>query len=201
MGSFVVIVTGASGSVYGMRTVEQLILAGHGVDLIVTPAGQQVIELELGFLLPKLEATHAVARFLELPSSDRLRLVPHDDLRDALASGSSVADAVVVAPASMGFIASAAAGLASDLPERVVDVALKERRPVVLVPRETPLSLIHLRNLTTLAEAGAIVLPAMPAFYTYPSSLDDAVNFVVGRVLDVLGVAHDLYPRWRGRDA
>ena len=98
----------------------------------------------------------------------------------------------------MGFCASVAAGTASDLPERAADVMLKERRPLVFVPRETPLSLIHLRNLTALTEAGAIIVPAMPAFYQRPETLDDAVNFVVGKVLDVVGVDHSLFERWGG---
>jgi 4-hydroxy-3-polyprenylbenzoate decarboxylase len=96
----------------------------------------------------------------------------------------------------MGFCASVAAGLAADLPERAADVMLKERRPLVMVPRETPLSLVHLRNLTALAEAGAVIVPAMPAFYHRPKTLDDAVNFVVGKVLDVLGIEHHLFERW-----
>jgi 4-hydroxy-3-polyprenylbenzoate decarboxylase len=96
----------------------------------------------------------------------------------------------------MGFCGSVAAGLAGDLPERAADVALKEHRPLVVVPRETPFSLVHLRNLTALAEAGAIVLPASPAFYQKPESIDDLVSFVVGKVLDVLGVEHGLFTRW-----
>jgi len=118
------------------------------------------------------------------------------DLFDPIASGSYPLDAVIVAPASMGFCASVAAGLASDLPERCADVALKERRPLVLVPRETPFSLIHLRNLTALAEAGAIVVPASPGFYQRPQTVDDMVSFVAGKVLDVLGVDNELFERW-----
>jgi 4-hydroxy-3-polyprenylbenzoate decarboxylase len=102
---------------------------------------------------------------------------------------------MIVCPASMGFVASVAAGIVGDLPERAAEVMLKECRPLLLVPRETPLSLIHLRNLTAVTEAGAVVVPAMPAFYANPASLDDMVNFVVGKVLDVLGVEHDLYRR------
>ena len=115
---------------------------------------------------------------------------------DAIASGSHRTDAMVVAPCSMGFVAAVANGLAADLPQRAADVMLKERRPLVLVPRETPLSLIHLRNLTAAAEAGAIVVPAMPGFYAKPESVDDLVNFVVGKVLDVLDVEHSLFKRW-----
>jgi 4-hydroxy-3-polyprenylbenzoate decarboxylase len=136
-----------------------------------------------------------VLRYLELPSDTALRVVPSTRLFDPAASDASPVDAVIVAPASMGFLGSVAAGVASDLAERVVEVALKERRPLVVVPRETPLSLIHLRSLVSLAEAGAVVVPAMPAFRQRPSSIDDIVNFVVGKVLDVLGIEHTLLER------
>lgn len=197
MSSYVVVITGASGSVYGMRAVEQLLSAGHSVALVVTPTGAEVMAYELGFRLPTTGAREAVLRFLEMGPDVALRVAADDDLFDAAASGSSPVDGVVVIPASMGFIGSVAAGLASDLAERAADVALKERRPLVLVPRETPLNLIHLKNLTRLAEAGAVIAPAMPAFYHRPETLDDQVNFVVGKILDVLGVNHDLYQRWR----
>jgi len=194
---YVVVITGASGSAYGMRAVEQLLVSGHAVSLIATHTGAEVMAYEMGFKLPATAAKETVLRFLELPPDAPLRVVHNDDLFDAVASGSSSVDGVLVIPASMGFVGSIAAGLASDLAERAADVALKERRPLVLVPRETPLNLIHLRNLTSLAEAGAIIVPAMPAFYQRPESLDDQVNFVVGKALDVLGIEHELYPRWR----
>ena len=136
--------------------------------------------------------------FLELPADARLRVVSDSDLFDAVASGTRKVDAMVVCPATMGFIGSVAAGLASDLAERAADVQLKERRPLVFVPRETPLNLIHLRNMTTLTEAGAVIVPAMPAFYSRPKSIDELVDFVVGKVLDILGVEHDLLKRWEG---
>lgn len=196
--SFIVVITGASGSVYGLRLVEQLLLAKHSVELIVTKAGREVMAFEAGLALPDPEAStsEALARFLELPPGLPLRVAAPDDLFDASVSGTSRVDGVLVCPASMGFCAAVAAGLASDLPERVADVALKERRPLVLVPRETPLSLVHLRNLTALAEAGATIVPAMPAFYHRPTTLDDQVGFVVGKVLDVIGVQHELFRRW-----
>jgi 4-hydroxy-3-polyprenylbenzoate decarboxylase len=125
-------------------------------------------------------------------------VVQPGDIFDAVASGSRKVDGMVVCPASMGFCASVAAGLASDLPERAADVMLKERRPLVLVPRETPFDLIHLRNLTTLTEAGTVIVPAMPGFYGKPKTIDDLVDFVVGKVLDVLSVEHDLLQRWSG---
>lgn len=197
MSTYVVVITGASGSVYGMRAVEQLLSSGSGVVLVVTPTGADVMAYELGFRLPEAGAREAVLRFLELGAEAPLRVAADDDFFDAAASGSSPVDGVLVIPASMGFVGSVASGLASDLAERAADVALKERRPLVLVPRETPLNLIQLRNLTSLAEAGAIIAPAMPAFYHRPETLDDQVNFVVGKVLDLLGISHNLYQRWR----
>jgi len=197
MKHYVVVITGASGSVYGLRAIEQLLVSGHTVSLVATPTGAEVMAYETGFRLPETSAKETVLRFLDLPPDAALRVVADNDMFDAVASGSSSVDGVIVIPASMGFVASVAAGLGSDLAERAADVALKERRPLVLVPRETPLNLIHLRNMTTLAEAGAIIVPAMPAFYQRPETLDDMVNFVVGKALDVLGVEHELYPRWR----
>jgi flavin prenyltransferase len=199
MGNCVVAVTGASGSCYGLRLIEQLILAGHEVTAVFTGAGRDVAAFELGLELPEDGAgvsAVALATFLELPSADRLRVVDSSDLFDAIASGSHHVDAMIVAPCSMGFVAAVAQGHAADLPQRAADVMLKERRPLILVPRETPLSLIHLRNLTVAAEAGAIIVPAMPAFYSKPESVDDLVNFVVGKVLDLLEVEHGLFKRW-----
>ena len=198
MKTYVVVITGASGSVYGLRLVEQLLGAGEAVTLIATKAGREVMAYETGFTMPETAAgaADAVARFLEATPSTALRVVDEDDLFDAAASGSARIDGMIVCPASMGFCGSVAAGLASNLPERAADVMLKERRPLVMVPREAPLSLVHLRNLTALAEAGAIVVPAAPAFYQRPSSIDDLVDFVVGKVLDQLGVEHTLFRRW-----
>ena len=199
MGNCTVVVTGASGSCYGMRAIEQLALAGHDVTVVFTNSGREVTAFELGFELPTGDssvAAVALSTFLELPSAEKIRVVYPDDLFDRIASGSHPTDAMVVAPCSMAFAAAVAGGLAADLPQRAADVMLKERRPLVLVPRETPLSLVHLRNLTAAAEAGAIIVPAMPAFYARPDSVDDLVNFVVGKVLDVLGVEHALFKRW-----
>ncbi len=195
MGRYTVIITGASGSAYGFRLVEQLVASGHEITFVATEAGRQVAAYELGFELPRDDAEASLGEFLEVPA-DRLRVAWPEDLFDAVASGSHRVDATIVVPASMGFCAGIALGRASDLPERACDVALKERRPLVVVPRETPLSIIHLRNLTALTEAGAIIVPAMPAFYQQPETIDDLVNFVVGKVLDQLGVEHELFRRW-----
>lgn len=199
MARIAVIMTGASGSAYGMRLAEQLVSLGHEIVFCATQTGREVCAFELGFELPTGDpeaAGKALAGFLEIPSAEHIRVAYPDDMFDAIASGSHSIDAIIVAPASMGFCAAVASGLASDLPERAADVALKERRPLVLVPRETPLSLVHLRNLTALTEAGAIIVPAMPAFYQRPTTIDDLVSFVVGKVLDVLGIEHSLFDRW-----
>ncbi len=195
MGRYTVILTGASGSAYGFRLLEQLLSNGHEVTFIATEAGREVSAFELGFDLPQDAPATSLAEFLQVPA-ERLRVAWPENLFDPVASGSHPVDGTVVIPASMGFVAGIANGRASDLPERACDVALKERRPLVLVPRETPFSLIHLRNLTSLTEAGAIVVPAMPAFYQRPETIDDLVNFVVGKVLDQLGVQHELFRRW-----
>ena len=125
-----------------------------------------------------------------------LRLLGIDDFSAAIASGSGAADAMVVCPCSMGTLARIAGGISANLLERAADVMLKERRPLILVPRETPLNEIHLENMLRLARMGARVVPAMPAFYNHPTSIDDMVDFMVGRVLDSLGMENKLYSRW-----
>lgn len=196
MKRYVVVVTGASGSAYGLRLVEQLLEVGE-VTLIFTRTGADMTAYELGLVVPSEGARETVLRYLELPRDLPLRVVPDDDMFDAVTSGTSEFAAVIVAPASTGFVGAVASGVVTGLAERAAEVALKERRPLVVIPRETPFSLIHLRNLTTLAEAGATILPATPAFYQRPSTVDDMVNYVVGKVLDTLNVPHELFTRWR----
>lgn len=196
MARYAVAITGASGSVYGLRLIEQLLTKGHEVIIVMTEAGRDVCGHETGFDMPAEDPARTLLRFLELPLELPLRNACCKDLFDPIASGSYPLDGMIVCPASMGFVAKVAHGLSDNLPSRAADVCLKERRPLILVPRETPLSLVHLRNMTAAAEAGAIIVPAMPAFYQSPETLDDAVNFVVGKVLDVIGVEHDLFPRW-----
>jgi 4-hydroxy-3-polyprenylbenzoate decarboxylase len=195
---YTVVITGASGSVYGLRLIEQLLLAGGAVTVIATEAGSEVMAFETGFSMPAPDEEERLLRFLEIDRDDaHLRIARDSDLFDAIASGSRRVDGMIVAPASMGYCGTLAAGLGSTLSQRAADVQLKERRPLVVVPRETPLSLVHLRNLTALAEAGAQILPASPAFYGRPETLDDVVDFVVGRILDQLGVDNALFRRWR----
>lgn len=192
------IMTGASGSAYGMRLSEQLVTLGHELVFCATEEGRRTCARELGFELPlgsAEAAAIALATFLDLPGADGLRVAYPDSSTRDVVSDTYPPDAVIVAPASMGFCASIATGLTSDLPERLCDMALRDRRPLVVVPRATPLSLVHLRNLTSLTEVGAIVVPAMPAFHAKPESVDDLISFVAGKVLDVLGIEHSLSKR------
>lgn len=197
MRGWLVVVTGASGSVYGLRLVEQLLTAGYAVTLFLTRSGREVMAREAGVAVPETprDAAEAILRFMELDAGLPLQVVASEGLLDAVSSRPVLAEGMVVCPASMGFCGSMAAGLASDAPSRVAAAMLEERRPVVLVPRESPLTLVHLRNLTTLAEAGALIVPADPSFERRPSGADDLVDFVVGTVLDQIGVQHDLYAR------
>ncbi|MDT8441213.1 MAG: flavin prenyltransferase UbiX [Desulfuromonadales bacterium] len=191
----VVAVTGASGAIYGLRLVETLLAAGCRVSLLLSAAGEQVLRHETGLAWGGAAAA-CRERIREHFASDAVDFLAIDDLFAPLASGSSAADAMVIAPCSMGTAGRLAAGLSGNLLERTADVMLKERRPLLLVPRETPLSSIHLENLLRLSQAGALIVPAMPAFYHEPASIAELVDFVVGKVLDQLRLPHTLYRRW-----
>jgi 4-hydroxy-3-polyprenylbenzoate decarboxylase len=181
----VVAMTGASGAPYGIRALEALArVPDLAVHLVLTPTAEKLIPFEAR---TEVSAVRKLAHAVH----------PNDDFFAPVASGSHRFLGMVVIPCSMKHVGLMAAGIGSDLVSRTADVCLKERRPLVLVPRESPLSLVHLRNLATLAEAGAHVVPAMPGFYTNPKSVDDMVSHVAGKALDALGIEHDLYPRWR----
>jgi 4-hydroxy-3-polyprenylbenzoate decarboxylase len=183
---FVVAVTGASGSVYARRLLEELKHGGHETLLLISEEAKNVIKHE----------NNDLERFRELAT----QTFSEHDLDSPVSSGSVRTAGMIVVPCSMKTVASIAHGLSSNAITRAADVTLKEHRPLILVPRETPLNIIHLRNLLRVAEAGAIVLPAMPAFYTKPRSIDDMVNFIVGRILDMLNLPHNLFRRWGERD-
>ena len=191
----VVAITGASGSVYGLRLISELLKAGSRISLILSPAGLQVLNHEAGldWLADIKEQRRQVQEHFASIAIDCLAI---DDFWSGAASGSAAADAMVVIPCSMGTAGRIAAGLSNNLLERAADVMLKERRLLVLVPRETPLNTIHLENLLRLSRAGAVVLPAMPGFYHGPEQMADLVNFVVGKVMDQLEVQHQLFSRW-----
>jgi flavin prenyltransferase len=194
----VVAITGASGSPYGVRLLDLLLRAGRTVHLVISPAATQVMERELGVSIDLAHFDPAL--LLKTIDTSRLHYHHFRDFSAGIASGSFRTAGMAVCPCSMGTVAAIAHGTSENLIHRAADVHLKERRKLILVPRETPLGLIQLRNLATVAEAGAVVLPAMPAFYTLPKTVDDMVDFVVGRVCDQLGVEHRLFSRW-GVDA
>ena len=189
--------TGASGMPYGTRLLECLLAAQARVYLLYSSAAQIVAKAELELTLPT--QPHAAAGFFAQrygAKPGQLTVFSREDWLAPIASGSNPADAMAICPCSMGTVGALAAGLADNLIERAADVMLKERRPLVLVPRETPLSTIHLENLTRLSRAGAVILPPSPGFYGHPGSIADLVDFIVARVLDQLGVDHSLGPRW-----
>jgi len=191
-----VALTGASGSVYGLRLVEQLCLNGVEVTFCASCSGTQVCREETGLDLSGdlAKATQRLYAHLEVDAG--LEMVHPDDLFCPAASGSAAADAMIVVPCSMGSLARIACGISGNLIERAADVMIKEHRPLLLVPRETPLSTIHLENMLRLSRSGVQIIPAMPAFYQRPDSVIAMVDFVVGKVLDQLGIVHTLYKRW-----
>jgi 4-hydroxy-3-polyprenylbenzoate decarboxylase len=191
-----VALSGASGSVYGLRLVEQLCLSGIDVTFSASCSGTLVCREETGLDLSG-DLDRAVQRLhAHLEVEDGIEMVHPDDLFCPAASGSAAPDAMVIAPCSMGTLARIACGISGNLIERCADVMLKERKPLLLLPRETPLSDIHLENMLKLSRAGAVIMPAMPAFYHKPQSVIELVDFVVGKMLDQLGVEHELYRRW-----
>ncbi len=193
----VLAITGASGSLYGIRLAEELLRSGARLTLLLSRTGGAVLKSECGMEWEGDEATVA-GRMREHFSAgaDRLSHYAADNLFAPIASGSSAPDSFVVCPCSMGSLGRIAAGISGTLIERTADVMLKERRPFILVPRESPLHEIHLENLLKLARMGVRIVPAMPAFYHAPRSLDDLVDFVVGKVLDSMGIEHKLFKRW-----
>ena len=199
MSRWVVAITGASGSIYAFRLLKVLAERGDELLVTITAAGLEVIEEELGLKisLPASAAEKTIKEHLMLPGDYPLAYFDVRDLKAPVASGSFFHQGMIIIPCSMGTVSSIAVGASSNLLERAADVALKERRPLIVVPRETPLNTVHLRNLLALSELGVAVVPAMPAFYHRPREINDLVDFVVGRVLDLLGVEHRLYRRWR----
>lgn len=192
-----VALTGASGAQYGLRLIECLVAAGHEVWVMVSKAAHLVIATETDVTLPPrpdrlaeaLSAYSGAAR-------GQIRCFAREDWMAPVASGSGAPSSMVICPCSTGTLSAVATGASNNLIERAADVALKERRQLILVPRETPLSAIHLEHMLALTRLGAVILPAAPGFYHRPSGVDDLVDFIVARILNQLGIEHGLVPRW-----
>jgi 4-hydroxy-3-polyprenylbenzoate decarboxylase len=195
----IVAVTGASGAIYAARLVKAALEAGVKVELVASDFGHRLLIEELGLNLKQesfeawIDRTWGVA-----PRPGTLTVHPDRDLGASIASGSQRWDGMVVIPCSMKTLSGIARGASSNLVERAADVTLKERRPLILVPRETPLNLVHIENLRAAALAGAAIVPAMPAFYQKPATLEDLADFIVGRVFSLLSIDHRLFPAWEG---
>ena len=191
----VVAVTGASGAIYGFRLAEVLVQKKLPIYLVVTQAARLVAKHELGLDFEGGQIRKTLLNYFTSAAKQIEWLEPFD-LLAPISSGSHKTRGMVVAPCSMGALSGIAHGSSRDLVERAADVTLKEKRPLILVPRESPLSPIHLENLLSLSRIGVHIVPAAPAFYQRPKSVEAMVDFIVGRVLDLLGIEHDLFKRW-----
>lgn len=191
-------ISGASGAPYAVALLDQLVRAGRKIHCVMSPAAREVFTTELTRSLPgsKWELPDLLPDELRDSAKSLVKTYHPFDFQAGIASGSFLTDGMVICPCSMGTVSAIAHGSSSNLLQRAADVHLKERRKLILVPRETPLGVVQLRNLTTCAEAGAVILPAMPAFYTQPKSIQDMVHFIVGRICDQLNVPHQLLKRW-----
>ena len=192
-------ITGASGALYAVRTVSSLLALDVQVELVVSDLGRRLLREELGAeaSVDKL-VSYISGRYGCTIPTDKFVIHGNKDVGATIASGSYLCDAMAIVPCSMKTLAGVAHGLSRNLIERAADVMLKERRPLVVVPRESPMSLPQLRNMVLCSEAGAQVLPAMPAFYQKPETIDDLSDFMAGKILSCLGIENNLYPAWTG---
>ena len=201
MSAFTVGISGGSGAAYALRLIEMLLRADEQVKVIVSPAGEKILELECevhlaGTLMDKQSQLRDVLRIDKAEVG--LELFDHKNVAAPISSGSFPSAGTVIVPCSMGTIGRIANGISSDLISRVADVTLKERRKLILVPRETPLSEIHLKNMLAVTRAGGVVMPAMPGFYHRPTCIADLVDMIVSRILDHLGIDSSIFERWKG---
>jgi flavin prenyltransferase len=195
--SVAIAITGASGALYATRTTAALLERGCHLELVITDYGRRLLRDELGEIAAADRLLEYLSgRYGEGVRSGTYTLYSNRDLGARIASGSQDCEAMVVVPCSMKTLAGIAHGLSRSLVERAADVMLKERRTLIIVPRETPMSLPQLRNMVLCAEAGALMMPAMPAFYQMPQTLDDLADFMAGKILSALGFSHELYPPW-----
>jgi len=189
--------TGASGAPYGLRLLECLVASGASIYLMVSPPGQVVLSMETDLKIPgRPDAMQAWFTEHYNAKPDQIHVFAKDQWMAPVASGSGAPDAMVVCPCTTGTLSAVACGSSNNLIERAADVVIKEQRKLIMVLRETPLSAIHLENMLKLAKLGVVMLPATPGFYQNPKSVDDIVDFIVARILEQLGIKHDLLPTW-----
>lgn len=202
LSAYIVAVTGASGSIYAKNMLQALNKLGHDVYLTVTEAGVRVIREELGWNLPDINEPNYIQSLKNfLNWNDNISQITYFNYRDIgakIASGSAKTRGMIIIPCTAGTLSGVAVGASANLVERAADIMMKESRPLVIVFRETPVNQIHLKNMLTLASAGVHIVPAAPAFYHNPQNIDDLANFIVGKVLDLLGIEHNLFTRWQG---
>jgi flavin prenyltransferase len=197
--TFALAITGASGALYAMRTMAALLERECHLEVVVSEYGRRLLHDELGeqASVSRLR-DYLVETYGEAASKGTFEILSNKDLGATIASGSHDCEGMVIVPCSMKTLAGVAHGLSRNLIERAADVMLKEKRRLVIVPRETPMSLPQLKNMVLCAEAGAMILPAMPAFYQLPKTLDHLADFMAGKILSALGLPHALYPKWEG---
>ncbi|HET7694993.1 MAG TPA: UbiX family flavin prenyltransferase [Vicinamibacterales bacterium] len=197
--TFALAITGASGAIYATRTMAALLERECHLEVVISDYGRRLLHEELGeaAAVPRLRE-YLVGKYGDAASRGSYSVLSNKDLGATIASGSHDCEGMVIVPCSMKTLAGVAHGLSRNLIERAADVMMKEKRRLVLVPREAPMSLPQLRNMVLCAEAGAMMLPAMPAFYQMPKSLDDLADFMAGKILSALGFEQTLYPKWEG---
>ncbi len=196
MNSYIVAIAGASGSIYGVRLVEELLKSGHKVFLCISKQAFSIIKMETGIDWIGQTESETSQKVQKHYASDNVKYLDETNLAAPISSGSFLTGGMFVVPCSMKTLSGIACGYANNLIERSADVALKEGRKLVLAPREMPMSAIHLENMLKLARLGVTIAPPIPAFYQNPKSIDDMVDFVVGKILDSSGIEHSLFKRW-----
>ena len=197
--TFALAITGASGAIYAMRTMAALLERNCHLEVVISDYGKRLLHDELGdkASVNRLRE-YLVETYGDAAKQGTFEVLSNKDLGAAIASGSHDCEGMAIVPCSMKTLAGVAHGLSRNLVERAADVMLKEKRRLVIVPREAPMSLPQLKNMVLCAEAGALILPAMPAFYQMPKTLDDLADFMAGKILSALGFSHELYPKWEG---
>ncbi len=195
--NYTVAITGASGSIYGIRLIEELLKSGCHINLVISETGKDVLLHETGIDLHGTEEEASKKALKYFKKKGSITFFDNSNLFASVSSGSHKTDGMIIAPCSMGALGRIASGHSQKLIERTADVMLKEKRRLIIVPRETPLNQVHLENMLKLSKMNVDIVPAMPAFYQRPKTMDDLVNFVVGKVLDLLRIEHNLFERWK----